>query len=185
VPGDPDALKRTALKPPWELLARDDREDSVLVAIPHRPRAYLASEVRSATPAEALAFAGDPAVAGLLSAVVEGPVPPGLAGGDATVLRDEPEAVAVRTTSTGPSLLVLNDAWAEGWSATVDGRPSPILPTNSMVRGVLVEAGVHEVAFTYRTPLLAAGWAVAGAAALAVAAFALVTARRRPRAATP
>lgn len=182
VSGDPDRMKQTALPPPWEVLARDDREESVLVAVPHRPRAYLASEVRSVTPEGALAFAADPRVAALRSAVVEAAVPPGVAGGDAVVVRDEAELVTVRTSSTGPSLLVLNDAWAEGWSATVDGRPSPIHPANYAARGVFVEAGVHEVAFTYRTPMLAVGWAIAGAAALGAAAFALLAARRARRA---
>jgi hypothetical protein len=185
VAGEPDLLKRTALTPPWEILARDDREESVLVAIPHRPRAYLASQVRSVTSTEALAFAGDPAVAASRSAVVEAAVPAGIVGGDATVVGDDLEKVTVRTTATGPSFLVLNDAWAEGWTATVDGRPSPIHLANYMARGVFVEAGTHEVAFTYRTPMLAIGWAIAGAASLAVAGFALVAARRGPRAAPP
>jgi hypothetical protein len=183
VAGDPDFLKQTALTPPWDVLARDEREDSTLVGIPHRPRVYLASEVRSVAPEQALAFAGDPAVAALRSAVVEAEVPAGIVGGEAAVVRDDAEAVTIRTTSTGPSLLVLNDAWAEGWTATVDGRPVPIHPANYLARGVFVEAGEHEVAFSYRTPMLAIGWAIACAATLAVAVFALVAARRRARAA--
>jgi hypothetical protein len=181
VAGSPELLRRTALAPPWVVLVRDEPLDSVLVALPHRPRAYLASEARSVTPEEALAFAGDPAEAARRGAVVEGALPPALAGGEATVVRDDPEAVAVRTSSNASALLVLNDAFAAGWSARVDGRPAPILPANFAARGVVVEAGRHDVVFTYRTPGLALGWAIAGAALLLVAAFATRDARRRAR----
>jgi uncharacterized membrane protein YfhO len=92
---------------------------------------------------------------------------------------DLPERIAVSTTSDGPALLVLNDVYAPGWAATVDGRPAEILPANYMARGVWVEAGAHRVDFAYRTPLLREGWIAFLGGAFALGAWALLGARRR------
>ncbi len=54
--------------------------------------------------------------------------------------------------ATASSVLVLADAYYTGWSATVDGKPSAILPTNVAGRGVLLERGSHDVVFRYHTP---------------------------------
>jgi hypothetical protein len=177
VPGAPALLERTVLRPPWEIAARDEKL-GVLVAIPHRPRAYLAPSARTASPEEAMTFAADPASIAAPLTLVEGPIPAALSGGRAEIVEAVPARVRVRTDSKGPALLVLNDAFAPGWTATVDGRPSPILATNYLARGVQVPGGPHEVLFRYRAPLLAAGWAIAVGALLLVIASALVSRRR-------
>lgn len=178
LPGEPSLLDRTVLRPPWDVAARDPRYGT-LVAIPHRPRAYLASEARTATAEQALAFAGDPASIASPLTLVEGPVADGLTSGRAAVVEDLPTKVRVRTETAGPGLLVLNDIFAPGWSASVDGRPSPILAANYLARGVPVGPGAHEVLFRYRPPLLAAGWAVALLALAGAVAAALFERRRR------
>ena len=41
-------------------------------------------------------------------------------------------------------------ATTPGWSATVDGRPAPLLATDYLVQGVAVPAGRHEIRLVYR-----------------------------------
>ncbi len=66
-------------------------------------------------------------------------------------------------------LLVFTDSWAPGWSATIDGVPTPVLRVNNAIRGVMVPAGEHALQWRYRPrflapllALLAAGLAISG-----------------------
>lgn len=168
---------------PWQMAA-DLELPAYAVAMPARPRAYVARIARAATADEALRFAeagGAPEVT-----VLEGPAPDGPAEGSASIARDESDRVEVRVAvfSGGPALLVLNDLFAPGWTAAVDGRPAPILRANAVARGVLVPPGRHVVSFAYRTPGLAAGAAAALLGAGALAAWAAVRRRRADRART-
>jgi len=56
-----------------------------------------------------------------------------------------------------PGYLVVQDTWAPGWQATVDGEPVQIQPANVAARAVPLTAGVHRVEFTYSPPGLALG----------------------------
>ena len=47
-------------------------------------------------------------------------------------------------------MLIFGDVWFPGWRATVDGRPARIYKVYNLVRGVVVEAGKHEVVMRYR-----------------------------------
>jgi hypothetical protein len=49
--------------------------------------------------------------------------------------------------------LIANELYYPGWSATVDGRPAQIYPTNAVMRGVVVPAGATTIDFTY-TPFI-------------------------------
>jgi hypothetical protein len=170
VPGLPALLEGTALHPAWSVAASDPAFGA-LVSIPHRSRAYLAAAARAASAGEALAFAGDPASVESPLTLLEGPPPGPLSGGQATIELADATKVRIRTSSDGPALLVLNDTFAAGWSARVDGRPAALLAANYLARGVAVGAGVHAVEFRYRPPLLREGWAVAlGAMALVLGA---------------
>jgi hypothetical protein len=90
------------------------------------------------------------------TALVEEPLPEPLAASDArepgraTIVRYEPNRVAVRTASDAGGLLVLTDRWFRGWRVTVDGRPGTILRTDYLYRGVVVPAGEHVVEFVYQ-----------------------------------
>jgi hypothetical protein len=186
VHGDPRRAGQMGLAPPYRVVAADPDTGLALVDVPHRPRAYVASELASVDRRAAMEFVLDPASVASGRSVVEAPLPGGYAPprGEARVVRDEPERVVVSATSDGPGLVVLNDVYAAGWRATVDGRAAEILPANYMARGVWIPAGAHEVVFTYRTPLLREGWALFCAAFLGVGLWALVRARRpRPAAA--
>ena len=57
-----------------------------------------------------------------------------------------------RCTSSAGGYAVLLDAWAPGWSATVDGEPVSIDRADLLVRAARVGPGEHRVVFVYRTP---------------------------------
>lgn len=95
---------------------------------------------------------------------------------------DGTETVVVETTGPGPGLLVLSDALAPGWRATVDGTPTDVIPADYVGRAVAVPAGRSVVRFEYRHPLLDRGLLVSLATAgLLVALFVGDTLRRRRR----
>ncbi len=62
---------------------------------------------------------------------------------------------------------VISDNYHKGWKARVDGKPTPILLANYIMRAVPVSAGHHEIEMVFRPKLLlagifitAAGWAL-------------------------
>jgi hypothetical protein len=182
IPHRLDLASDAGLRPPLDVVAEDPELPAFLVRIPHRRRAYLAAELASVDRRGAMEFVlrADPADG---RSVVEGPVPPGYRPprGEVRFLRDEPEEVSLEAGSDRPALLVLSDALAPGWTATVDGKAAEILPANYLVRGVWIGAGEHIVAFRYRTPGLRPGWAIFSLGGLALFAWALARRRRRAR----
>ena len=77
--------------------------------------------------------------------------------GPVSVSWPAPERVEVDVEASAPAALVVTDELAPGWSATVDGRPVPIVPTAATLRGVAVPGGRHHVSLRYSTPRLRAG----------------------------
>ncbi len=70
----------------------------------------------------------------------------------------DPDRVEVRVATQAPGLLVVADTWMPGWSATLDGRPVPILRGNHAQRVIaLPNAGTHHVVMRYHPPGLAVG----------------------------
>jgi hypothetical protein len=97
------------------------------------------------------------------------PQPPGTAGLHACTLDPtEADHVVQRCESAGPALAVVLDAWAPGWTVTVDGAAAEVHRVDSVVRGVfLASPGRHEIVWEYRTPGLRLGLAITlGAIAL-------------------
>ncbi|TSC33590.1 YfhO family protein [Corallococcus sp. Z5C101001] len=113
-------------------------------------------------------------------AIVEcaAPLEAGAGTGSVRVTRESPERFTVEVAADGPSVLVINDAYQPGWSATLDGAPVPILPANVAVRAVAVPTGSHTVMLRYRTPGLLPGLWV-GALTLGALAVAMGVTRRR------
>lgn len=60
--------------------------------------------------------------------------------------------IEVRTPRAG--LLVCSESNMSGWTATVDGRPAPIVAANYAFRAVEVRPGAHRIRFRYDPP----GW---------------------------
>lgn len=72
-----------------------------------------------------------------------------------------PTRIEADVNARTDSVLVLNDAFYPGWTATVDDQPEPILQANGLVRAVRVPSGTHRVTFTYVPPFFWASCLVA------------------------
>ena len=134
------------------------------------PRAWAVSDVRLVdSPSASLVAALDRSIHPGDTAFVEDapplPITPGLPRPDVRVVAAWPNGLDLRVSSTGNALLVVADAWHPGWSALLDGRPTPILRTNHALRGVAVPAGDHLVEMRFRPTSLLVG---AGVSALSL-----------------
>ncbi len=132
------------------------------------PRAFLVSNVRQAsTSSDAVAQMQAPDFDPTTQAVVEGDVSinaVGSSSGDAVVTSYSAQQVQLNVSTPGQSLLVMTDTYYPGWSATVDGQPTPIWPTDLAFRGVVVPPGVHQVSFHYAPVSFEIGVAAAAGA---------------------
>ncbi len=73
----------------------------------------------------------------------------------------DPDRPALLVKTQAPGLLVVADTWMPGWTATVDGRPAPVLRGNHAQRVIpLPEPGGHAIVMDYRPPGLVAGRAM-------------------------
>ncbi|MFB3738425.1 MAG: YfhO family protein [Candidatus Velamenicoccus archaeovorus] len=139
---------------------------------------------------EALRAVQEPGFNPAIQAVVEQnpgiPAAPVAApAGRATYHETHPEDVRVSVHAEAPSLVVIRNAWDRGWSATVDGRPAPVLRADYFLQAVPVPAGDHEIRLAYTDPTIGRGLAASAAvwgvlvAALVGALIAERRARRR------
>ncbi len=183
--GDPGSeqeadLARTAVE--GARLLRQDREWGASVwEVPHRPWASFApGAISAADQAEAIRALLDLVAEGRLDVVVEGPHPSGFSPGRVLRASREAERVQVEAESSGPGLLVMNDAWAPGWKATIDGAPVPILPADVVARAVAWPAGRHTLEMRYEMPGLRAGLWISALGALALAGLLVASVARKP-----
>ncbi len=80
---------------------------------------------------------------------------------DAEWTSNDPDRPALFVTTEAPGLLVLADSWMPGWTATVDGRPAPVVRGNYAQRVIpLSEPGRHVIAMEYHAPGLLLGCAI-------------------------
>lgn len=70
-----------------------------------------------------------------------------------------------------PALAVFVEQYDRGWSATVDGRASPIVRVNLAMRAAPIDVGEHEVILTFAPPGLHLGIVVSLAAVVVLAAL--------------
>jgi hypothetical protein len=89
-----------------------------------------------------------------------GPRPPSDEVGSAQILEHGPERVVVRAIARLPGYLVLGDRYEEDWQVRVDGHTVPLLRANALFRAVPLEAGEHEVMFSYEPAAVRVGAAV-------------------------
>jgi len=68
--------------------------------------------------------------------------------------------LSARCVADRPALAVFVEQQLDGWSATVDGGPAPLLTANTLMRAVLVPPGAHLVALTFTPPGLLVGLAL-------------------------
>lgn len=67
-----------------------------------------------------------------------------------SVIRETANTVSLKVTAPAVGYVVLTDTFYPGWQARVDGQPAQIYPANLAFRAVAVEAGQHEISFTYQ-----------------------------------
>jgi len=152
---NPDALPRAYYVPKLEVV-RDPRAVlQRLASDGHRPRDVALIE--------------EPPTDGYLGETTELP-----ALGTVMAIEDRDEVVRLDVTATGPGFVVLTDQFFPGWSATVNGVPTPILHANYAFRAVRVPQGVSVVEFTYRPTSVRLGALLSLASLVAVG---LVTVR--------
>jgi hypothetical protein len=138
------------------------------------PRAYFAQPlcVRDATPPMLATMLTDRRRQALVEC--EGAGEPGPADADVQLLEWAPEHRLVGVTARSAGALVVTDALARGWSATLDGADAPLLLANTAFMAVQVPPGNHQVELRYRTPGL-----LPGLLAFALGVVALIAVRRR------
>jgi len=66
-----------------------------------------------------------------------------------TAIEERPSSVRVKVDMACAGLLVVSDNWYPGWRAQVDGRYEGIWKVNTVIRGIVVPAGKHEVTMRY------------------------------------
>jgi hypothetical protein len=91
-------------------------------------------------------------------------------------LRESPGRIEVSTETARAAVIVVGEAWAPGWSATVNHEPRPVIEGEGRSLAVAIDAGRSEVRFTYRPPRL---WL--GAALTLLSAFVVAGLLVRPR----
>ena len=152
-----------------------------------RPRAYVvAREKRLPAESEELGALLDPGFDPRSEVLLAdarlgdraGPPP-----GAARVVSRTSDTVDVEVSPGGPGVLVLVEAFDEGWKATVDGTPAPVLRANVLFRGVRVGGGGHRVRFVYRPWTARLGLGLFVAALLSGAGLSLALRRASIRAA--
>jgi hypothetical protein len=152
------------------------------------PEAFLVGEAVPSSRGGAVAAArGDVPLDPAATALVEGcdrclradePGPAGSAG----PVRWGASSATVPVVAERDAVLVLSQAWAPGWTATVDGAPAPVVRVDGVVQGVPVPPGDHVVELRHVPPGLLTGAAVS---ALTLLALLALSARSRATAARP
>ena len=93
----------------------------------------------------------------------------------------EDNRVRAEVSGAAESLLVVSQNLADGWKATIDGRPAPIVAVDGALIGVFVPPGDHTVTLRYLPRTFLAGAGITGAALLAAGLTFLVPLWRRRR----
>lgn len=78
-------------------------------------------------------------------------------GGTAVYAEDDPEHVVIDANAVAPSIVVVRSAFDAGWTATVDGKPATVIPTDLALQGIAIPAGHHQIRLTYRDRDVARG----------------------------
>lgn len=87
--------------------------------------------------------------------------------GTVTVVRSAGEQITLSAAVSVNSLLVVGEKYHKGWHATVDGKPTPIVPVDHILRGVYLTPGNHMVEFYFDPlPFKVGKWLTLGSFAL-------------------
>jgi hypothetical protein len=99
----------------------------------------------------------------------------------ATYGEASPEDVRVTVSTSRPSVVLVRNAWEEGWTATIDGEPARVLPADGFLQAVPVLAGTHDIRLMYREPAIGRGLLASAAVWAAFVALVVAAAVRERR----
>lgn len=91
----------------------------------------------------------DPSQTALIESGPSLPLSPTAPRGTVAVQVYQAEQIILTVETATNSLLVLGEKYHTGWRATVDGRPTTIVPANHILRGVYLTPGRHQVVFAF------------------------------------
>ena len=66
-----------------------------------------------------------------------------------TIDEYEPNHVVMTANVENRAMVILNDSYAPGWNASVNGKPAPIYRVNGLARGIYVDSGESRIVFKY------------------------------------
>jgi hypothetical protein len=75
----------------------------------------------------------------------------------AAVVRETQREIVIDADAPQDGYLLFADTYYPGWTATIDGAPTPVYRANLSVRGIRLPGGRHEVRFVYEAPGVARG----------------------------
>ncbi|MHB8414574.1 MAG: YfhO family protein [Acidiferrobacteraceae bacterium] len=84
----------------------------------------------------------------------------------------------------GTAFVVLNDTNFPGWSASVDGRSTPIFAANYLFRGIIVPSGIHTIEYYYNPRSFVVGFTISLISLFVLVGMALVALLARTRGTT-
>jgi hypothetical protein len=70
------------------------------------------------------------------------------------------DRVVLEASLSSPGFVVLADTFYPGWEAKVDGKRTPVFPADVDFRAVYVEAGKHQIVYTYQPEQMRLGIAL-------------------------
>ncbi len=131
-----------------------DRDTRLLRLKNTVPRAWIPTEVheRVADDAALQAMADaafNPAATAYVADALPFPAVPNQAFSPVEFATREPDHLVMTFSTPTDSVLMLSEVYYPGWSATVDGVPTPILRADVALRAVPVRAGQHRVEMVY------------------------------------
>jgi uncharacterized membrane protein YfhO len=97
--------------------------------------------------------------------------------GEAHISGELPSHVTIEFNMQTPGVIVLSDAWDEGWHARINGAETPVLRANYMFRGVMVPSGKGTLQFDYEPAGFYQGLKCAAVAGIILLAWLLVAVR--------
>ena len=147
------------------------------------PVAHVVEGLRAVSGEAALRLFPDPRFDMRREALLEPGEPEAAAGdgfvGTARLVERRSDALVIEAELNRPGLLVVLEAFRQGWQAEVKGRTVPVIRANAIFRGVRLGAGQHVVQMSYRPWAPIIGLAVTGFSILAFLGL-WSHARRRP-----
>ena len=123
----------------------------------------------------------DPGLHAAATAGLGGTAPAEPPAGTAEYTGEGAQAAKVLVETASPALVLVRNAYERNWHATVDGRPAPVLPADSLIQAVPVGPGRHVVRLAYDDPTIGYGLLGSALSLVALAAAAALFAAKERR----